>query len=353
MNLLNGGDDNMYYAVIDSGTTNSRIYLLSEGNCICKKQSKVGVKDTVIHKTKKILRDSLTNLFYKALDEVGLREEEIAFVLAFGMITSEIGLMEVPHLWVPAGIGEMADNIVRIEDRSVFPVNVPIYFIRGLKNYYTEDTTYSDIRKIDFMRGEETQITGLLTRYRDLPLPLTAVVFSSHTKFININTQREITGSLTTMSGQIYEALKKETSIGKSIEGENGNEKEFFDEKVIETAYDAVENAGLLRALLMPRFMEVLLNTEWYKREMFVHAAIVAEDLKTLNDFHLLDFSAINFALIGHEKRCGIFNILLKNHFNVKGKIISFSDVDRIDMLGIEGAVALARRAGLTGGEKI
>ena len=55
----------------------------------------------------------------------------------------------------------MAEGVTYVNDREIFPLEMPILFIRGIKNAYPDEATYRQIRRIDFMRGEETQIAGL------------------------------------------------------------------------------------------------------------------------------------------------------------------------------------------------
>lgn len=100
------------------------------------------------------------------------------------MINSEIGLIEIPHLWAPVGIDDLANNIKVVHNLDVFPLDLPLYFIRGIKNYFPLNTSYKDIQKIDFMKGEETQAIGSLSLYPDFTLPFVLVILSSHTKYI-------------------------------------------------------------------------------------------------------------------------------------------------------------------------
>jgi len=338
----------MYFAVIDCGTTNSRMHILNEQfKIISKGYKKIGVRDTAINGSNKILKIGLKELFESTLNSAGLKISEVKFAITFGMITSEIGLIEIPHLWAPVTIDDLAKNIKVVQDLEVFPLNIPLYFIRGIKNYFPENTTYKDIRKIDFMRGEETQIAGLLTLYPDISLPLTVVILSSHTKYIHVNQKKQICGSLTTISGQIFEAIKKQTNVGKSIIGpESERNNDYFDIDIIRVAYDSLQNAGFLRSLLMPRFMEVLLKTKWYERELFINSVICADDLKVLNDFKLLDFSLINnsFILIGHKIRCNILSYMLKECYKIKSEIKIISNKEEIDQLSIEGAITIVKK---------
>ena len=342
----------MHFATIDCGTTNSRVYVLDDGMRIVHKGTrKVGVRDPAITGSKQALRDGLAALFATVVAEAGLRVEDVRFAITSGMITSEIGLQEIPHLWAPAGLSELAESLTVTEDRSVFPLDLPLVFIRGIKNPYPPETTYEDIRRIDFMRGEETQVVGLLTR-PDMPRPpLTAIVLSSHTKYIHVRDDRRIAGSLTTLSGQVFEAILQATSIGKSITAEGEPDAKDLP-LAVKTAYEAVHHAGFLRALLMPRFMEVLLKVPAEIRRTFVEAAIVAEDLRALQDFPLLGFPrGCPMVLIGSPSRCRVFREVLALAAAAGPVVVEISAEDAVDRLSIEGAVAIARRAGwLTGG---
>lgn len=338
----------MYFATIDCGTTNSRVYVLNDRyEVLAKGTKKVGVRDTAITDSKKTLREGLKEVFEQTVEDAGLKISDIEFAITSGMITSEIGLMEIPHLWAPAGLEELASSMTVVRDDEIFPVDIPLIFIRGIKNYFPENTTYEDIRRIDFMRGEETQVAGLLSMYPNMSSPSTIVVLSSHTKFIHVNKEKKIAGSLTTLSGQTYEAIKKETFIGKSIQTQSSQKADYFDPRVVETAYDCVRNAGFLRTILMPRFMEVLLETEWFERRLFIEAAIVAEDLGALGDFDAMNFDLnCNFILVGHKIRCEILKYLLSRHYGVSSEIRCVFDKEKIDWLSINGAIAIAQKAG-------
>lgn len=342
----------MYFATIDCGTTNSRVYLLDDRLRILHKGArKVGVRDTAITGSRQALREGLAAVFAAVVAEANLRVEDIRFAITSGMITSEIGLQEIPHLWAPAGLAELAASLTVTQDRSVFPLDLPLVFIRGIKNPYPPETTYEDIRRIDFMRGEETQVVGLLTR-PDMPRPpLTAIVLSSHTKYIHVRDDGRIAGSLTTLSGQVFEAIRQATSIGKSIAGE-GEPAATDLSLAVKTAYEAVHGAGFLRALLMPRFMEVLLEVPAEIRRTFVEAAIATEDLRALEDFPLVGFPrGCPMVLIGSPARCRVFREALALGAAARPAVAEISAEDAVDRLSIEGAVAIARQAGwLTGG---
>jgi 2-dehydro-3-deoxygalactonokinase len=176
-------------------------------------------------------------------------------------------------------------------------------------------------------------------------------VLSSHTKYIHVRHDGRIAGSLTTLSGQVFEAIHQATSIGKSIAAEGEPDPRDL-ALAANTAFDAVRHAGFLRALLMPRFMDVLLGVPAEVRRTFVEAAIAAEDLQVLQDFPLVGFPRdCPMILIGSPRRCRVFREVLTRALETGPGIAEINTVEAVDRLSIDGAVAIARRAGwLTGG---
>ena len=61
-----------------------------------------------------------------------------------------------------------------------------------------------------------------------------------------------------------------------------------FDPAIAEEAYRVVTAGGLNRALLMPRFMQVLMRTRWYERKLFLESLIAGEDVRAVRDFGAL-----------------------------------------------------------------
>jgi 2-dehydro-3-deoxygalactonokinase len=316
---------------------------------VAKASRKLGIRDAVIIGSNEILKNWLKEIFYQALNQTDLELKDIAFGISSGMITSEIGLMEIPHLWAPVHTDDLAKNIERVHDLSVFPVDIDLYFIRGIKNRYDPQTAgIGAVGDLDFMRGEETQIAGLLSSY-DVELPVTVVILSSHTKFVSIDKGGSILGSLTTLSGQLYEAIIRETSIGKSLmRDDDSGDEHYFDREVVQVAYEWVKRSGFTRAMLMPRFLDVLLKTKWYERMLFVGAAIASEDLGVLDGFSALEFPLdTNFILCGSERRCAIYDYLLREKVKINRNILAITSTEDIDMLSVQGAIYIARTAGL------
>ena len=331
--------------VIDCGTTNSRIYVVSaENKIIASGTREIGVRDTTITGSKDVLKTGIEKLYTDTLRENNIRSNDIDYVVASGMITSEIGLIEIPHLVAPAGIEELAKNIMIVTDPNVIDIGIPVYFIRGVRNNYGENATIKDLQKIDFLRGEEVQCIGILNELKP-SLPLNVVVLSSHTKIIHLDQRGKITNCMSTISGQFYNALKEATSVGKSIvslENETGTGLSF--EEIVEAAERCVEHAGLSRAMLMPRFMQVLLKTNGHDRKLFVNAAIAADDMKAFQEYMSRGYDTQNYLFFGHESRCKLYNYLVKQKFGYGLKTQSVFEKETIANLTVKGSIEVIRR---------
>jgi 2-dehydro-3-deoxygalactonokinase len=340
----------MYFATIDCGTTNSRVYILNEdGEVLGKAVKKIGVRDTALTGNNKKLKEGLKEIFNNVLKSTNRGLTEIEFVISSGMITSEIGLLEIPHIWAPASIDDLSTSIYKVHDTLVFPIDVPIYFIRGIKNKYDPSSTQvKNVGLLDFMRGEEVQVAGLISSYH-LEFPVTVIILSSHTKFISIDNKQNILGSITTISGQMYEAIVKETFIGKSIRNIDGfDDIDYLDYEIIDIASEWVNTGGFLRTMLMPRFLDTLLNTKWYERRLFVQAAIAKEDMRAMNQFESLGFPyETNYILIGENKRCCLYEYLLQKRLPHNKRILKITSESDVDRLSINGSLYIARKSGL------
>jgi 2-dehydro-3-deoxygalactonokinase len=340
----------MFIATIDCGTTNSRVYIVDEnGNVITRASQKVGVRDTAIHGNNQVLKDGVREVFNRALQEVGISPSEIHCILSSGMITSELGLIEIPHLWAPCNLDTLAANITLVKDLDVFPPSIPLYFVRGIKNFYDPTKiSMQDVGTLDFMRGEEVQVAGLLEN-QEVKLPNIITILSSHTKLIPVDEEKRILGSVTTLSGQLYEAILKETFVGKSVRSEDDfDNTNYFNPDVVEMAYDEIMRSGFLRGLMYVRFLDTLVHARWYDRKLFAETLIAAEDMRALHQVReLMGLSTTSFILIGMKLRCLIYEHLLKTKVSPECNVSMITEENEIDQLSIQGVLSLAKKAGI------
>ena len=191
----------MKYISIDVGTTNTRVRYMDNDNIIKIYKEQIGVRDTALtgslNKLKAVLKKGIEECLR---DEDNVNEIKI---IASGMCTSNLGLLEISHLNTPVSREDLANHMIK--KTFVDIINVPIYFIPGVRN-----NTYN-FECADMMRGEEVEAFGAL----HLLEPEGNVLFvspGSHTKFVFIN-NGEIKKCSTTLTGEIIWALANHTIL--------------------------------------------------------------------------------------------------------------------------------------------
>ena len=94
-----------YLITIDSGTTNTRVALWNQKKaCVDIYKSEIGVRVTAVEGNNKRLAGAIREGIQTLLNRNNLTIHQIASVYASGMITSNVGLTEVPHIEAPAGL---------------------------------------------------------------------------------------------------------------------------------------------------------------------------------------------------------------------------------------------------------
>jgi 2-dehydro-3-deoxygalactonokinase len=159
-----------------------------------------------------------------------------------------------------------------------------------------------------------------------------------------------VLGSVTTLSGQLYEAILQETFVGKSVRNEDDfDDSAYFNPVVVDNAYREIKKSGFLRGLMYVRFLDTLVHTKWYDRKLFAESLLAAEDMEALHQVkELTGLSSSNFILVGKARRCLIYEHLLKQMIaDASLKVTIIDDEEKIDQLSIRGVISLAKKAKL------
>lgn len=325
--------------VIDCGTTNTRLSIVNdEGGIAARAEKKIGVRDSAVSGNNKLLKEGLKELFESVLFKNGIKHEQIDVIVASGMITSELGLFELPHLTAPVGLHELSMGMRQFKDSErLLDIDIPIVLIPGVKNAGIDRSSIKNLGHVDFMRGEEVQCMALADRMKDI-LPINIVALSSHTKIIHITSEGKIAASTTTLSGQIYEALLSKTFIGKSVAGNDTNPV-LPDRKneIIEAAFETVRQTGLLRSFLLTRIMEILLDTTHSERNLFVNSIIAYDDMIAIDEFVKRGYFTDTYVFFGQENRCNLYERFFKEKYDGTIRIIKYYDKQILSDLTVEG----------------
>ena len=70
--------------------------------------------------------------------------------------------------------------------------------------------------------------------------------------------------------------------------------------------------------------------------------------MRVINSFNALGFPLdTNFILCGSERRCAIYDYLLRERARISRDILAIVSTEDVDMLSVKGAIYIARTAGL------
>jgi len=262
---------------VDMGTTNTRVWLALGERVLAQSSIGVGVRNTARDGSATRLRAALREVIAEAC-EAGTAQDQSCVpscVVAAGMISSPLGLVEVPHIRAPAGIHDIATNM----EQHTFPdiTTLPILLIPGVRSDSAENDPYR-VGSADVMRGEETLCTGLMAR-GSLSPPSVLLNLGSHWKAINIDHEGRIASSRTSLSGELIHALQTSTILASAVPHERPASIDF---RWIEAGIREEREQGLARALFGVRLLEQRGGTTADERLAFLIGAVIAADMDVL-----------------------------------------------------------------------
>lgn len=272
-----------YILTIDSGTTNTRVTLLdNEYKKICDAKREIGVRNTAIDGNNLKLKNAVKECIEEILSKNGMSYESIKLILASGMITSNVGLVEIPHLVAPVGVRDLAGatHAVKLPE-----IPMPIYFIPGVKNN-VEKVNLKNFGMMDIMRGEEVESVSLIERYFTGE-PLLIVLPGSHNKFVKIGADGKIAGCLTSISGELLSAITTGTIIADAV-GRSFVSEESYDPEMLVLGYKSAEKDGLARACFSGRILSQFAIADKIKIANYILGAVLQGDVFAAKNSELL-----------------------------------------------------------------
>ncbi|MCV3739836.1 2-dehydro-3-deoxygalactonokinase [Lentilactobacillus hilgardii] len=319
---------------IDTGTTNTRVVLWQEGKpvVICKKA--VGVRNTAISGSKKQLKDAIRKAIKSVLSEKNIKDTTDIVIIASGMITSNLGLAEIPHLKAPVGLIDLANGMKKVLISEVF--EQPIWFIPGVKNN-RQSLIPENITDMDVIRGEEVEAIGAINLL-NLKGSALIVLPGSHTKIIKINDQGKIAGSITSMTGELLDLLTKHSILANSV-GEQFIE--TIDEKCLILGAKTAEKNGLGRTAFIVRLLDMYSNYTRNQRANYLLGAVLSNDLKALKNTHAFEISQSEpIVILGKPGLRDALKILIQSDPNLTGEV----KTEEIRELAGKGAILMAKQ---------
>ncbi|GMQ57971.1 2-dehydro-3-deoxygalactonokinase [Vallitalea sediminicola] len=271
---------NKYIITIDTGTTNTRIILWrKDRELVDSIKISVGVRNTAIDGNNSELKKAIKQGLEQILNINKLGYDNISKIMAGGMITSNVGLIEIPHLTVPVSITELKKGVRDVLIEEICPI--PISFIPGVKNK-VDCIELSTFEQMDIMRGEEIEAMALIKSI-DSDCGYVIVLPGSHTKFIKVDASKKIVACLTTLTGEILSAITNNTIIADAV-GKKFVSKEEYDRDMLLLGYNTTVKAGLSRAVFSARIINQFCENNKSKIANFILGAVLENDIEAVKN---------------------------------------------------------------------
>lgn len=260
---------------LDLGTTNTRALLWEDQQKIlaqCK--SEIGVACVAADGNKHRLEQAVKEAIKTLLAQGNRDPHEVECILASGMVTSNVGLYEVPHLTAPVGLEDLAQGIQRVELPQI--TSIPFWFIPGVKNRVAPGQGFEGM---DMMRGEEVEAVALLEALpKDSPYLLGLP--GSHTKFVAAEGGK-ITGCLTTLTGEMLSVLTRQTILADTVERKFAD-LDTYSPEMVKLGYHTAKREGLARAAFLARTLRQQAGYTAEQMANYLLGAVLEQDLRAL-----------------------------------------------------------------------
>lgn len=324
----------MFIITIDTGTTNTRIRLWQGKQKIAEHNQPIGVKNIAITGRKEVLIDALKHMITAVLNEGNISDYHNVTIIASGMITSNIGLFEIPYMTVPVSLQKLAHGIVK----QIIPEIIahPIWFIPGIKNDITP-VTLENCESMDIMRGEETEAVGVLSLL-NLHGPALIILPGSHSKFIKVDKNQQITGCATTLAGEFLNIITCQTILADSLNHQYAN---FIEEAYLLKGVEYYQKVGITRGCFSIRILDLFTQLTVNQKANFLLGLVLAADLQTIkNSQVLMCQSDTTIVICGKKILRQALHVLMKKDTFFSGKHIVFEEEKHPPLSSI-GAITL------------
>lgn len=285
-----------YVFTVDTGTTNTRVILWDENrNALGVEKRETGVRNTAIDGNNERLKAAVRSCLDTLLKAHGLDYSQVKAIIASGMITSNVGLVEIPHLAAPVSVDDLAAGVRDVLLEDICPI--PISFIPGVKNAEGDQVNLGNFETMDMMRGEEVESVAILSRLK-AGVPYLLVLPGSHTKFVSVDEAGNITGCLTSITGELLNSITNDTIIADAV-GRRFVSMEAYDPEMLLAGYQTAKRCGIGRACFSGRILSQFVTKDQAKLANYILGACLQSDVAAIQNSAALKAGPDTTAIVG------------------------------------------------------
>jgi 2-dehydro-3-deoxygalactonokinase len=258
---------------VDWGTSNFRAFRLdAAGAILARRSSSQGILRVEGGKFEQALRA-----------EVGawLAEGE-KHILLCGMVGSRQGWVEAEYIPCPAGLADLANAVIEVPFAGA-----EVWLVPGVMGPDAAGVP-------ELLRGEETAAMGLLDAWGEEGL----VCFpGTHSKWIQLS-DRKIVSFTTSMTGEIYSAVRKCTILGRMMTSNAAIDQTAFYEGVARSA----DPGGLLHHLFGVRTLALMGQLKEEASASYLSGLLIGHEVRAA-----MFGAGVVVHLVGAAMLCGLY----------------------------------------------
>lgn len=254
------------------------------------------MRDIAITGSKETLTRGVQAAVQASLAQAALPPEAKVTYLSAGMITSNVGLCEIPHVVAPAGINELAAGMVQ----QVIPEvsDQPIWFVPGIRNN-DGAVAPEHVEKMDVMRGEEVETIGAIAAL-DIRGSALIIQPGSHSKLIKVDADNRIEDFVTTIAGELLDVITQRTILASSLKHLFANEVET--QYLLQGARDCAA-VGLACSCFSVRILDMFASLCDNQKANYLLGAVLQTDILAIKNSKAAEYLP----------RCNVSDLRQKN----------------------------------------
>lgn len=270
-----------YIITVDGGTSNTRTYLwTASGQVLTQRSQAIGAKMSAINGSNQVWKTTIHNMIESMLTECAVSDNDIQGIYMSGMLTSDLGILEVPHLTAPVCMKNYQEHLVRVHLPEVF--SKEIVLIPGIKNTLSNPESLDSLRTFDIMRGEETETYALIEQYGSDQNTI-YILPGSHNKYVFIDENCTVLATSTTLSGELLNSIVNDTIVASSVD-HGFPTMEHYNLEMIQYGCEMHRKEGIGRALFLTRLFDRFGKQSKYNLQNYVLGVVLESDLSALHN---------------------------------------------------------------------
>ena len=299
------------FVYFDSGTTNSRCYLITDGKLTDEVKGAVGTITNVMNGSNEVLPQELFKMYEELLKKNHLTDAEIHGIYMSGMATSKNGVKEIGYLSLPLSPESYA---VSASYAEVPAFGREVGFLTGIVYRPEADGCLDNIELFHNARGEEIELFGIMEKVPELFAGKNCAVImpGTHTHILFTEGQN-IISMCSSIGGELFAAAREHTILKASVpvipEGLDEEGK-----KALLKGYHAVQDLGFNRALYMVRTFDLFSNENDNVRGCYMEGVINADILTGIANYRK-HYPLDQVIIAGKEIYAEIFGTMISEAF--------------------------------------